>query len=156
MRPFCTSKDLWSFGWLRIFCLTGMLFGIAFQDLGGFRHPCCFAKRMALAVLLPLKMQLSFVHLSAFEFVTGSSCWGGAIALASNIRGSLTSHIPLAQVTTAIWNISHSTSLCSIKLPPSLSSSRSTVDKSSNCALLFGFSNNCNSASALRFCDPRM
>jgi hypothetical protein len=41
-----------------------MLFGIAFQDLGGFHHPHCFAKRMALAVavLLPLKMQLLSCH----------------------------------------------------------------------------------------------
>jgi hypothetical protein len=114
---------------------------------------------MALAVLLLLNAiikLLLFVLVSAFEFVTGSSCWGGTIALASNIWGSSTSHIALAQVTAAIWNISHSVSLCSVRLSPSLSSSRSTVDKSSNCALLFRFLNNRDSASALRFCDPEM
>jgi hypothetical protein len=138
-----------------------MLFGIAFQDLGGFHHPHCFAKRMALAVavLLPLKMQLlSCHHLYVFQHLGLLLVppVGGTMALASNIRGSSTSCIALARVTTAMWNISCSASLCLVRSSPSLLSSKSTVDRSSSHALLFGFSNSRNSVSALRFCDPGM
>jgi hypothetical protein len=46
----------------------GTLFGIAFQGLGSFCCPHCFAKQMALVVLLLLKMQLlSHCHLYAFQ-----------------------------------------------------------------------------------------
>ena len=92
----------------------------------------------------------------AFVFIVGSSCWGGIIMLASFWWGSSTLCSTLANVITAMWNISHSTILCLVRSSPSLLSSRSTVDRSSSCTLLFRFSNNHDSVSALRFCDPGM
>jgi hypothetical protein len=159
----CTSKDLWSFGWLRIFLRilsNGYAFWHSFSRFGWFSLSTLFCQMSgtggSFAIEDATVKSLSFECISAFEFVTGSSCWGGTIVLASNIQGSSTSRIALVQVTAAIWNISRSMSLCSIKSSPSLSSSRSTVDKSSSCALLFRFSNNHDSASALQFCDPGM
>jgi hypothetical protein len=156
-------KDLWSFRWLRIFLKIlsdGHAFRHSFLRFGQFSPSTLFCQMNGTGSSFTIEdatvKLLLFVHISAFEFVTGSSCWGGTIVLASNIQGSSTSCIALAQVTAAIWNILHSMSLCSVKSSPSLSSSRSTVDKSSSHALLFRFSNNPNSVSALWFCDPGM
>ena len=85
-----------------------------------------------------------------------SSCWGGTILSASWWQASFTSWIVLARVTAAKWNILRSARRSSVRSSPSLSSSRSTVDRSSSHALLFGFSNNRDKVSALRFCDPGM
>ena len=94
------------------------------------------------------------VLLGGFFSGLGPSCWGGTILSASWWHDSSTSRIVLARVTAAKWNISRSVRRSSVRSSPSLSSRRSTVDRSSSHALLFGFSNNCDKVSALRFCDP--
>ena len=163
MRPSFTSKDLWSLGCLRILLniqSSGYAFWHSFLRLGQLSPSilvchtngagCSFnADDMTVR-------SSSFLIALAFVFVTGSSCWGGIITSTSFWWGSSTLCSTLVCVITAMWNILHSTILCSVRSSLFLLSSRSTVDRSSSCALLFGFSNNCNSVSALRFCDPRM
>ena len=163
MRPFSTSKDLWSLGCVRIFLnilSEAYAFRQSFSRFGRFLSPEVVSQVNGMTLSLaadeatvrsPLPVLLGCVF-SGLD----SSCWGGTILSASWWRCSSTSLIVLARVTAAKWNISRSTRRSSVRSSPSLSSSRSTVDRSSSRALLFGFSNNRDRASALRFCDPGM
>jgi hypothetical protein len=103
MRPFRTLKDLWSFGWLRIFLKilsNWYAFQHSFSRFGWFLLSTLFCQTNGTGGSFTIEdttvRLLSFVCVLVFEFVTGSSCWGGAIALASIIQGSLTSRIALA------------------------------------------------------------
>jgi hypothetical protein len=73
-----------------------MLFGIAFQGLGGFCHPHCQMNGTGGSFTIEdaTVRSLSFVCVSAFEFVTGSSCWGGTKAVheSESLQVICTSH----------------------------------------------------------------
>ena len=163
MRPSFTSKDLWSLGCLRIFLKirsSGYAFQHSFSRLGWLSPSILVCHMNGTGCSFDADdvtvRSSSFLIALAFVFIAGSSCWGGIIVLASFWQGSSTLHSMLARVIAAMWNISRSAILCSVRSSPSLLSSRSTVDRSSSHTLLFGFSNNRDSASALRFCDPKM
>jgi hypothetical protein len=125
MRPFLTSKDLWSFGLLRIFLKIRSdeyAFQHSFSRLGWFSPSTLLCQTNGAGGSIAIEDETvrssSFVHVLAFELVAGSSCWGGIISLASFIQGSSTSRIALARVTAAMWNISRSASLCSVRSSP--------------------------------------
>jgi hypothetical protein len=109
MRPFLTSKDLWSFRLLRIFLKIQSdeyAFQHSFWRLGRFSPSTLLCQTNgaggSIAIEDETVRSLSFVRVSAFELIPGSSCWGGIISLASFIWGSSTSCIALAQVTAAM------------------------------------------------------
>ena len=134
MRPSFTSKDLWSFGCLRIFLKirsSGYAFQHSFSSLGQLSPSILVCHMNGMGCSFDADdvtvRSSSFLIALAFMFVAGSSCWGGIIASASFWQGSSTSCSTLARVIAAMWNISHSMILCSVRSLPSLSSSRSTV-----------------------------
>jgi hypothetical protein len=103
MRPFLTSKDLWSFGLLRIFLKIWSdeyAFWHSFSRLGRFSLSMLLCQMNGAGGSIAIEDETvrssSFVRILVFELIAGSSCWGGIILLASFIWGSLTSCIALA------------------------------------------------------------
>ena len=152
-RRICGPWGVSGFSW--IFCQKHMLFGKASRDSGNFCHHGNGAAFSLVADKATVRSSLP-VLLGRFFSELDPSCWGGTILSASWWHDSSTSQIVLVCVTTAKWNISCSVRCSSVRSSPSLLSKRSTVDRSSSCALLFGFSYNHDKASALWFCDPGM